>query len=158
MGRVYRASFAGGTIPTSGPLDLFTIFAGASKVFRLHSLELGQITATAVNNLQINFYRLEGTITAGSGGSTPALIPALKSDAAATITCHALDTTATTETGGSNELFGSAAWNIINGYLDLPPQLDRMQFDLNSVFVARLITFPSGALTASGNIVVEEVN
>lgn len=157
MGRVYKAGFKAGTIPSSGTLDIWSIFSGSVKAFRLHHIELGQVTASAVNNLQLSMYRITGTIGAGSGGTTPGLVPTGPNDTAATITAHACDTSPTTQSGGATTLFWSTAWNIINGYIDLPPQLDRMEFGPASAFVLRLETFPASSLSASGGITVEEL-
>ena len=67
MGRVYTVEFA--NVSVSAAHDLIGIYAGSSKAFKLHSVTIGQVTATAVGNLRLRINRLTSAVTSGSGGS-----------------------------------------------------------------------------------------
>jgi hypothetical protein len=152
-GRIYSFSFAG--VSVSAVQDLLAVYAGA-KAFRVHSVTLGQITQTAVGNLAITHKRLLATVTAGSGGSTPAAVAASPNDTAATITGHANDTTQATS-ATSTQIVAADAYNVINGYLYMPPEEDRPVVAPNQAYVISLNTAPGSAETMSGTIVVEEL-
>jgi len=154
MGRVYTVSFA--NVSVSATQDLVTVFAGTSKAFRLHSVTLGQTTASAVGNLAISLKRLVGTITNGSGGSTPTPVPVSPNDTAATITAHANDTTRTT-VSGSTVILVADVFNVINGYLYLPPAEDRPIIGIGQTLVLSLDGAPASAETMSGCVTVEEL-
>ena len=152
MGRVYTISFAG--VSVTAVQDLITVFTGV-KAIKLHSVVLGQVSATAVGNLAISIKRLPATITSGSGGSTPTPIPVSLNDTAATVTAHANDTSRTT-TGGTAQTLVADVFNVINGYLYLPPAEDRIVVGPNEALVISLDGAPSGAEVMSGYAVVEE--
>jgi hypothetical protein len=151
-GRIYSVSFKG--VSVSAVQDLFGIYAGA-KAFKVHSISLGQVTATAVGNLKLSLNRLPATVTAGSGGTTPSPEPLSPNDTAATITAQANDTTQATTGGTAQTLFADAI-NVINGYLFLPPAEDRPIVAPSQAFIVSLDSAP-GAQTWSGTIVVEEL-
>ena len=152
-GRVYTVSFEGVSI--TAVQDLVTIFTGV-KAVKIHSAWLGQITATAVGNLNVSLRRLPATVTAGSAGTAPTPQPLNPGDAAATVTAHANDTTRST-TGGTISYLAYDVCNVINGYLFLPPAEDRPVIAPSQAFVFSLDTAPSGAETFSGGVTVEEL-
>jgi hypothetical protein len=153
MGRVYTVNFA--SVAVSTAQDLITIFTGA-KAVRLHSAVIGQTTAATVGNLAVSIKRLPATVTAGSGGTTPTPQPVSPNDTAATITAHANDTTRTT-TGGTAAVMVADVFNVINGYLYLPPDEDRIVVGPSQALVLSLDTAPGSSETMSGTITVEEL-
>jgi hypothetical protein len=154
MGRVYSIPFA--NVSVAAVQDLIAIYAGSSKAFRLHSFQIGQITNTTVQNLRLSINRLPATVTAGSGGTTPALNPAQPNDTAATITAHANDTTQAT-TSGTKAVMLADVFNTVNGYIYLPPGEDRIVVGPNQALSISLDTAPASAMNMSGTAVVEEL-
>jgi hypothetical protein len=154
MSRVYTVQFAG--VSVSAVQDLLTIFTGA-RAIKVHSVILGQITATAVGNLPISIKRLAATVTPGSGGTAPTPVPVSLNDAAATVTAHANDTGRTTTSGAVQTLIADVL-NVVNGYLYLPPAEDRIVVGPGEALVVSLDAAPSGAAQfMSGTITFEEV-
>jgi hypothetical protein len=155
-GRIYTVVFSG--VSVSATQDLLTAFCGANMALRLHSVTLDQDTATAVDNVLISIKRLPAIVTPGSGGTAPTPIPSRTTDAAATFTAHANDTTrSTTSAGGGALTLTATGWNIVNGYLHLPPEEDRFSFAPGEACVISLDAAPSSAITASGTAWFEEV-
>jgi hypothetical protein len=154
MGRVYTISAA--SVAVSAVQDLLTVFAGSNKAFALHSVTIGQTTATAVGNLAISIKRLAGTLTNGSGGSTPTPVPVDPGGAAATVTAHANDTTRTT-TSGTSTVVVADVLNVINGYFYLPPAEDRIVFGLGNACVVSLDTAPASTEAMSVTVTIEEL-
>ena len=157
MGRIYKAAFQSLAVGTSGVLEFFTLYSGATKIIRVHSIELGQDTQTGVDNLLYSIHRLPATVTPGTGGTSLVFNPVNPNDTAATITGKYGNTGATT-TGGTAQLVQAGALNIINGYLDLPPDAHRLLCDLSQAWVMKLDSLPTESTTFSGSITVEEVN
>lgn len=152
--RVYSVEFA--NVAVSAVQDLLTVFTGAGKAVKLHSLVIGQITGATVANLQVSLKRLPATVTAGSGGTTPIPQPANPGDAAPTVTAAANNTTRSTTSGTAATLVADV-FNTINGYLWMPPPEDRPVIGLASAAVVSLDSAPSAAMTMSGTLVFEEL-
>jgi hypothetical protein len=153
MSRVYTVNFAG--VSVSAVQDLITIFTGA-KAIEVHSVVIGQITATSVGNLAVSMKRLPATVTPGSGGSTPTPLPVDYNGTAATVTAHANDTTRTT-TAGTPQTLVADVFNVVNGYLYLPPAEDRIIVSPSQAFVLSLDTAPGSAETISGTVTFAEL-
>ena len=157
MGRIYKAAFQSLTVGTSGSLEFFSIYPGATKIIRVHSIELGQDSQTGVDNLLYSIHRLTTTVTPGTGGTALAFQPVNPNDTAATVTGKYGNTSATT-TSGTAQLIQAGALNIINGYLDLPPDAHRVLVDLSQAWVLKLDSLPTGSTVFSGTLTVEELN
>lgn len=153
-GRIYTVGFNNVTL--SAAQDLICIYAGASKIFAILSINIGQVTATAVANQRIRIRYLPTTVTAGSGGSAGTIKPIVPGDAAATITARINDTTQATTSGTAVDLWDDQ-WNVINGMLFVPPIPSRpMVCGLSGAITLSLDTAPA-SLVASGSITVEEL-
>lgn len=151
-GRVYTISFAG--VGVTAVQDLLAVYSGSVKAFKVHSVVLGQISATAVGNLRVSLKRIEATVTPGSGGTTPTPIPLVFTDTSATITAHVNDTS---QASGTTQLLVADVFNVINGWLYLPPAEDRPVINPSQAFVVSLDTAPVSSETMSGTITVEEL-
>lgn len=154
MGRVYNVGFH--NVSVTAVQDLIAVYAGSTKAFKVHAVSLGQVTATAVGNLAISLRRLTSTVTVGSGGTTPSLLPVGPNDTAATVTAHANDTTQAT-TSGAVQYMVHDVFNVVNGYLYLPPEEDRITVGPGQAFIVSLDTAPGSAEAMSGWITVEEL-
>lgn len=153
-GRIYTMSFQDVTL--SAVQDALAVYAGSSKVFAVLSVNLGQITGTSVANQRVRLRYLPATVTSGSGGSAGTLKPFVSGDAAATITGRINDTTQAT-TGGTAVDLWDDQWNIINGFLWVPPSPSRPPvIGLSGAFIVSLDSAPS-SIVASGSVVVEEL-
>ena len=73
-------------------------------------------------NLPVSLKRLPATVTPGSGGSTPTPQATSPNDTAATVTAHVNDTARST-TSGTPSVLVADDFNVINGYLWLPPSM-----------------------------------
>ncbi len=144
-------------VAVSAAQDLFSIKAGATYPFLLHSVNLSQKTLTAVEGKQLLINRLTSTFTQGSGGSAPTAIQ-LSPGGAATTTAgvHINDTTPGTTNGTTTNIY-SDVWQFLNGYLWQPYPEDRPYFAINTGCVISLPTAPSASMTVSGTIVWEEL-
>jgi hypothetical protein len=154
MSREYSVQF--NNVSVSAAQDLISVFSGASMAFEVHSLQIGQITATAIGNLRISLKRLPATVTAGSGGTTPTPQKLNFGDSAATVTAHANDTTQATTSGTSSTLL-SDIFNVVNGYQWIFPPDDRPVFQPSQAAVLSLDTAPGAAETMSGTMVIAEI-
>ena len=153
-GRIYTMSFQNVTL--SAVQDLFNVSAGATKIFALLSVNLGQVTGTAVANCRLRIRYLPSTVTAGSGGSGGTIKPFVSGDAGATITGRVNDTTQATSSGTIVDLWDDQ-WNIINGFLWVPPVPSRPPvIGLSGALIVSLDTAPA-RIVANGTITVEEL-
>jgi hypothetical protein len=152
-GRVYTVSFS--QVAVTAAQDLISIATGA-KAIKLHSVQLGQYGATAVGNLPIAMRRLGPTAALGSGGSAVTPVPMNPGDAAATVTAHVNDTTNATTSGGTVAAIADD-FNVINGYLHMPPEADRIIVGPNSALTIALLSAPAAAETMSGTATFEEL-
>lgn len=153
-GRIYTMSFQGVTL--SAVQDMLAVYAGSTKIFAVLSVNIGQVTGTSVANQRVRLRYLPATVTSGSGGSAGTLKPFVAGDAAATITGRINDTTQAT-TGGTAVDLWDDQWNIINGFIWVPPIPSRPPIiGLSGAFIVSLDTAPS-SIVASGSVVVEEL-
>lgn len=154
MPREYSVQFA--NVSVSAVQDLIAVYAGASMAFEVHSIQIGQITATAIGNLRISLKRLPATVTAGSGGTTPTPQKLNFGDAAATVTSHVNDTTQATTSGTSSTIIADI-FNVVNGYQWIFPPDDRPNFQPSQAAVLSLDTAPGNAETMSGTMIIAEL-
>ena len=153
-GRIYTMGFQ--NVSLNAVQDLFNVSAGSSKIFAVLSINLGQITGTAVANCRIRIRYFPSTVTAGSGGAAGTIKPWVSGDPAATITGRTNDTTQATSSGTIVDLWDDQ-WNIINGFLWVPPVPSRPPvIGISGAVIVSLDTAPS-AILASGSITVEEL-
>lgn len=154
-GRIYAVGFQ--NVSVSAVQDLIAVYAGASKIFGLLSVNIGQVTGTTVQNLRWRIRYLPSVVTAGSAGSAGTVKPILPGDAAATITARINDTTQAT-TGGTAVDLWDDVFNTINGALWVPPTPGRpFVCGLSGAIVISLDQAPASALTMSGTVTVEEL-
>lgn len=152
--RVYTISFE--AVAVTAVQDLIAVYAGASMPFEVHAIQLGQITATVVGNLNLSLKRLPATVTAGSGGGAGTLVAASPSDAAATVTARINDTTQATTSGTVAKVLVDV-YNVINGYQWIFPPDDRPECGLNQAIVLSLDTAPGSSETMSGTLTIAEL-
>ena len=153
-GRLYTMSFQNVTM--SAVQDALAVYAGATKIFAVLSVNLGQVTATSVGNLRVRIRYLPTAVTAGSGGSAGTLKPFVSGDAAVTITGRINDTTQAISSGTAVDLWDDQ-WNVINGFLWVPPIPSRPPVcGLSGAIVVSIDTAPA-SLVVNGTIICEEL-
>lgn len=144
-GRIYTISFSGVTL--SAVQDLIMVKAGASNPIALQSVTIGQVTGTSVANQRIRIQMLPATVTNGSGGSAATISKWIASDAAASATGRTNDTVQAT-TGGTAIDIWDDQWNIVNGFLWMPPTPSRPPIAaVSAAFRVSLDTAPSSIVT-----------
>lgn len=153
MGRLYTVQFT--NVAISATQDLFQISATANMAFAVHFIELGQKTLTTWEAKDVTIKRLPATVTVTGGtAATPQKLN--NGDSAATVTATTNNTTATTTSGTASTLF-ARDWEFLNGFFWMPNPEARPIIAPSQALVVNLGTAPSGSMTASGEIVIEEL-
>lgn len=152
--RTYSVQF--NNVDVSAAQDLIGVYSGASMAFAVHSIQLGQITQTAVEAVRISLKRLPSTVTSGSGGTTPTPQKIVNGDVAATVTAHANDTTPAT-TNSTAVTILSDVFNLVNGYQWIFPPDDRPVFAPSQAAIMSLDSVPAATRKVSGTMVIEEL-
>jgi hypothetical protein len=143
-------------ITLSAPQDLLAVYAGSSKIFAVLSVNIGQVTGSSVANQRIRLRYLPSSVTGGLVGSPGTLKPFVSGDAAPTVTGRINDTTQATTSGTAVDLWDDQ-WNIINGFLWVPPIPSRPPvIGLSGAFIVSLDTAPA-SIVANGSITIEEL-
>ncbi len=155
MGRFYAVTID--TVAVSAAQDLFGLLATANMAFKVHELYLGQKTLTTAEMRQVACRRMPATATVGSGGSaaTPRKMGG-SGDSAATFTARINDTTPQT-TGGTAEVVYADDWYFTNQNMIWLPRDRGPVIQPAQGFVVNMVTAPTGSMTVSGTLVVEEL-
>lgn len=152
FGRTYNVTF---NASVSAAQDLIAVMAGANMAFEVVGFGLGPCNTT-VENLLINLKRLPATVTNGSGGSAPTPVPDHVTDAAATVTARANDTTPAT-TSGSAVYLHRDAYNEVNGFEWIFPERARPVAKPGEAIVLETPSTPGGARTIQGWMKIREL-
>jgi hypothetical protein len=113
MGRIYQIPVA--TITLDEDRDIIEILAATAKPVKVHGWHLFQTTDVgdaAEEVVQLEEVRGIGTVTSGSGGSSPTAAPLDDNDAALGATIEANNTTRLAVGTGTLETLGRFGWNI----------------------------------------------
>lgn len=156
QGRLYTTGFQG--VSVTAVQDLINVIAGSSKIFGVHSVNIGQITQTTVGNLRLRLRYLPVTVSNGTGGGAGVVKPYVPGDVAATVTSRINDaSTQATSSGTAVDLWDDV-FNPINGFLWVPPVPGRPYIiGLSGAFIVSLDTAPASAMTVSGSVTLEEL-
>ncbi len=154
-GRIYTMAFSNASL--SAVQDLLALYAGASKIFGVLSVNIGQITGTSLASMRVRLRYLPTTVTSGSGGAAATPHPFVPGDVAATVTGRVNDTTQATSSGTAIDLWDDV-WNNVNGFLWVPPAPSRTPIiGLSGAFIVSLDTAPASAIVANGSVMFEEL-
>jgi 5-deoxy-D-glucuronate isomerase len=143
-------------VAVSAVQDIIAAFSGASRVIKVHGVQLGANGQTTVGNYRIRLVHYAATVTAGSGGSTPTPQKTNPNDAAASFTAHTNDTTPATSSTATNTIF-SDEFNPINGFYWQPPFRDAAPEATISEAMVLSLDSISGSLNVNATMWVEEV-
>lgn len=151
MPRVYTVSFE--AVSVSAAQDLVTIIGAANKTVKVLRRWVASVSQTlpTAQSLELHSAILTA-ITAGSGGTTPSILKTDPGDANASFTAHVNDTTPTTGTLAAEWPDGMHVFNRYDEVFTTPPVIS----GTTEAFVFKLVAAPSGTLTLSGGVEVEE--
>ena len=153
-GRTYSIQF--NNVAVAAVQDLLAAYAGASMIFEVAGLVIGQITGTTVQNLRFTIKRLPATVTNGSGGNSATPKRMMRGDTAATVTGRVNDTTQAT-TSGTPDILHSDVFNTVNGYQFFWPPQDCPTVGLSEAAVVSLDAPPGSGLFMSGTLYIREL-
>lgn len=153
MSRKYAARVDNVTVTAAQ--DFFQLVNATTKVAKIHEIRIAQDGSVTNQMCRVRLSRLTGTITNGSGGSTPTASKYETGDSAAAATfIGANNTTQATATAKTSIL--DDAFSILSGFLYMPQPEDQIVLAPGEGLVAELLTV-SGTLTMDGSIVWEEI-
>lgn len=154
--KLYAVAFS--AVAISAAQDLIGILSTSGMALKIHGMEFGQKTLTSWEAKQLELRINPATVTVGSGGSavTPRGVNAGGRAVAATFTARANDTTPQT-TSGTQLLEQARDWEFLNGCFWMPKPLFEPIIKPSEGFAVNLGTAPSGSMTGSGVVYVEEL-
>lgn len=158
MGRLYTAEF--NAIALTAQVDFFELVAPADAVVQVHRFILSQHTEVKdaeEEGLLVLMKRGEGTVTSGSGGTTPTARPTQKGSPAYGGTVEANNTTKMVVGTGAIVNLYPFGWNI-RAILDVifTPE-ERPVISPSDRITLELATTPADSITFNGVIVFEEI-
>lgn len=158
MGRMYQTMTAAVAVTTA--IDLWEILAATAKPIRIHGWTLSQTTDVgdaAEEVLRINEVRGVGTVTSGSGGSSPTVHPLDDNDAAVGATVEANNTTRMAAGTGTLETLSERGWNIrIPFEVIYTPEM-RPRVNPGDRWTLGIVAAPADSVTISTSITFEEI-
>lgn len=158
MGRMYTAQFS--AVAVTVAQDLFEILAATGKTVVVHEWAVFQ--TSDVGDAAEEIRRLEcvrgvGSVTSGSGGSTPTAQPVCDSDAAAGATVEANNTTRMAAGTGSLETLEQRGWNVRVPYERVYTPETRPVVTPGNRWTVALAQAPADSLDVSGMVTFEEI-
>lgn len=158
MGRMYSTMVAAVVVTTAQ--DFWEILAATAKPIRIHGWGLMQTTDlgdTAEEVLRVNEVRGVGSVTSGSGGTSPTVHPLDDNDAANGATVEANNTTRMVVGSGTLETLTERGWNIrIPLEVIYTPEM-RPRVNPGDRWTLGLVAAPTDSVTVSQWIVYEEI-
>lgn len=156
MGRVYSAVFEG--VSVSAAQDLFEVVAPTDACVKVLGCWITNDTDEVSQQLAFKIVRGEGTVTSGSGGSTPTPRPLSKGDPAFGGTVEANNTTKmVVGTGALVTLHRESANVVGSGFAYVPPAGCEPIITPGDRLTVELVNAPGAAITLSGTILFEEI-
>lgn len=160
-GRLYVVSFR--AVSVTATQDLFYIKPAADKPCVLEAVYLSNVGIAADAGdaqeelLQINIAYVPATVTAGTGGTSPTIVPMYVNDAAAGFTARANDMTTLATSSGTIVYRHSDGFNVRVPYVYLPPPEHRTIVGNAAALTVRLDSAPTDAILLSGTALVREL-
>lgn len=158
MGRMYTAQFS--AVAVTAAQDLFEIAAPADAVVIVH--EWGVFQTTDVGDAAEEILRLEttrgvGTVTSGSGGTTPTAQPIQDGDPNFGGTVEANNTTRMAAGTGTLETLVQHGWNVRVPLEKVYTPQQMPVISPSNRWTLALPAAPIDSLTVSGYVVFEEI-
>ena len=158
MSRKYTAVFS--SVAVTAQQDFFEIAAPADAIVIVHCWELSQSTEVGdaqEEGLSIRVVRGVGTVTSGTGGTTPTAHPIEDGDAAFGGVVEVNNTTKMVVGTGTLETLESTNWNVRVPYQRIYTPETRPVISPSNRLTIELATTPADSITISGTITFEEV-
>ncbi len=158
LGRMYKAIFD--AVSVTVEQDLFEILAPTDAVVIVHSIDIGQELDAGdaeAEMLSWKVVRGEGSVTTGSGGTTPTARPVHKGDAAFGGTVKVNNTTKMAVGTGALVDLGARTFNVQIGLFNQWAPDEREVISPGDRLTIELAKAPVDPLTMSGTIVFEEL-
>lgn len=158
MGRLYQVPIP--FVAQTAQIDLFELTAASSKPCRIHEIKLYQSTEfgdAQEEQLTLKLKRAFGSVTSGSGGTTPTPVPIDPNDAAAGLTAEVNNTTKLvvgTGTITDERLF---SWNVRMPFEQIFTPETRPYIASGEKKVLELTATPADSITIGGHVLVEEL-
>jgi hypothetical protein len=142
--RVYSTYFDNVTI--AAVQDVFSLRAAGAQGAELHHIMLSAGGVAAAAEIRLRLKRLPATVTAGSVGTAPTIVPVDSGDTkTATCVVRANDTTKAT-TSGTEVGICAWQWNVLGMFEHLPAPEDRENIAPGEALVLEI---PTGATFTS---------
>ena len=158
VGRQYSVKFS--AVAVTAAQDLFQVLASTTKIARILGWHLHQHTDVqdaAEEILRIGTVRGVGTVTDGSGGTTPTAQPICNSDANFGGTIEANNTTRMAAGTGTLEELEEYGWNIRIPWTHFyTPELCPV-ITAGERWTLALLAAPADSVTVSGTLWLEEI-
>ena len=158
MPQMYSATFSG--LASAAAVDFFELLAPSTKVVVVHSINIGQITDlgdAAEEVLTVQLRRGVGSVTSGSGGSSPTPAKLETGDTAAAATVEISNTTAMVVGSGTITILKFLPWNIRGEFVYLPTPEARIILSPSERLAVGLLAAPADTITSHGTLVWEEI-
>lgn len=158
MGMRYSGVFS--DVAVSAAQDFFELLAPTDAAIIVHSVRIGQSSDAGdaqAEMLAIEMVSGRGTVTSGSGGSTPTPGALEKGFAASGATLEANNTTRMAVGTGTLVTVLEDTFNVQVGWLYQPVPEERIVITPGDRLTVALPSAPADALTMSGTIVWEEI-
>ncbi len=158
MARVYTVQF--NDVAVTAAQDLFEILAPTDGIVVVHEWELFQtsdVGDAAEEILRIETVRGVGSVTSGSGGSTPTAQPLSDGDPAFGGTVEANNTTRMAAGSGTLETLEQRGWNVRVPLNRIYTPETRPVISPGNRWTLALAANPADSLTVTGCVVFEEL-
>lgn len=158
MGRIYQTMTAAVAVTTA--IDLWEILAATAKPVRVHNWSIFQTTDVgdaAEEVIRINEVRGVGTVTSGSGGTSPTVHPLDDNDAATAATVEANNTTRMAAGTGALETISERGWNIRIPLEVIYTPETRPRVNPGDRWTLGIVAAPADSITISTSITYEEI-
>lgn len=152
MSRKYRVTFEG--VSVSGPQDLVQINGASGKMVRITRYWVGAINLATAQMIEVRCRYLPATVTNGSGGSTTTPQKLDQGDASSSSTAFVNNTTKAT-TVGTPVIQDEDSFHVYAGFDK--SVMNPFTVSGSTSWVFEMLSSPSGALSLSGGVEIEEI-
>lgn len=158
MGRKYTAQTNG--VAVTAQQDFIEILAPTDAVVIVHDIEISQTSDAGdaqEEMLSIKMVRGVGSVTSGSGGTTPTPQPIEDGDAAFGGTTEMNNTTKMVVGSGTLETLAAWAWNVRIPFQKIFTPETRPVISPGNRLTVELATTPADSITCNCTVTFEEV-
>jgi len=158
MGRLYQIPIP--FAATAAQIDLFELTAASDKPCKIHEIYIAQsseFSDAQEEQLTLKLKVAFGSVTSGSGGSTPTPQPIVRNDAASGLTAEVNNTTKLVVGTGTIVDERLYSWNVRMEFHKIFTPETRPHIMGGEKKVLELTTTPGDSVTIGGHVIVEEL-